>query len=319
MDQESGKRLAIFDLGTNTFNLLVRDEEGTLLRSEKLPVKLGARGLRFDEISPDAEKRAIAAMHQHKTWAREAGASRGYAFATSAMRSTRNGAEVAASIERETGIHVNIIDGDQEAAFIAGGVAQAWPERSEPRLIMDIGGGSTEFILMDGTHVRYAESFPLGVTRLLERFQPSDPLTAEDCYRINCHIEDLLSPLWTELKHIPVTCLIGSSGSFETVYNVLACQRGQGILEIGYSRAEYSLHELPPVLNRLIASSKMERLLMPGMLEMRADTLHVSALQIKLILDRLIPKTMLLSGYALKEGVWSSLQEPQCPWRASSL
>ena len=319
MDQKSGERLAIFDLGTNTFNLLVRDADGSLLRSEKLPVKLGAGGLRSDEISPDAEERAIAAMQQHKAWAQEAGASRGYAFATSAMRSTRNGAEVASRIERETGIPVNIIDGDQEAAFIAGGVAQAWPERSEPRLIMDIGGGSTEFILLDGTEVLYAESFPLGVTRLVERFQPSDPMTAEDIARINAHTEALLAPLWTWLQHASASCLIGSSGSFDTIFNVLEGMHGRPMLELGTYRAEFPLGELPAILDRLIASSKMERLLMPGMLEMRADTLQVSALQIQLILDRLTPKTMLLSGYALKEGVWSSLQEPQCPWRASSL
>ena len=319
MDQKSGERLAIFDLGTNTFNLLVRDADGSLLRSEKLPVKLGAGGLRSDEISPDAEERAIAAMQQHKAWAQEAGASRGYAFATSAMRSTRNGAEVASRIERETGIPVNIIDGDQEAAFIAGGVAQAWPERSEPRLIMDIGGGSTEFILLDGTEVLYAESFPLGVTRLVERFQPSDPMTAEDIARINAHTEALLAPLWTWLQHASASCLIGSSGSFDTIFNVLEGMHGRPMLELGTYRAEFPLGELPALLDRLIASSKVERLLMPGMLEMRADTLQVSALQIQLILDRLTPKTMLLSGYALKEGVWSSLQEPQCPWRASSL
>lgn len=319
MDQKSGERLAIFDLGTNTFNLLVRDADGSLLRSEKLPVKLGAGGLRSDEISPDAEERAIAAMQQHKAWAQEAGASRGYAFATSAMRSTRNGAEVASRIERETGIHVNIIDGDQEAAFIAGGVAQAWPERSEPRLIMDIGGGSTEFILLDDTDVLYAESFPLGVTRLVERFQPSDPMTAEDIARINAHTEALLAPLWTWLQHAPASCLIGSSGSFDTIFNVLEGAYGRPMLELGDYRAEFPLGELPALLDQLIASSKVERLLMPGMLEMRADTLQVSALQIQLILDRLTPKTMLLSGYALKEGVWSSLQEPQCPWRASSL
>lgn len=319
MDQKSGERLAIFDLGTNTFNLLVRDADGSLLRSEKLPVKLGAGGLRSDEISPDAEERAIAAMHQHKAWAREAGASRGYAFATSAMRSTRNGADVAARIERETGIPVNIIDGDQEAAFIAAGVAQAWPERNKPRLIMDIGGGSTEFILLDGTEVLYAESFPLGVTRLVERFQPADPMTPEDVARINAHTDALLAPLWTWLQHVPATCLIGSSGSFDTIYNVVAGAQGRPMLELGDYRAEFHLGELPTLLDRLIASSKVERLLMPGMLEMRADTLQVSALQIQLILDRLTPKTMLLSGYALKEGVWSSLQEPQCPWRASSL
>jgi exopolyphosphatase/guanosine-5'-triphosphate,3'-diphosphate pyrophosphatase len=198
-------------------------------------------------------------------------------------------------------------------------VAQAWPERSEPRLIMDIGGGSTEFILLDGNDVLYAESFPLGVTRLVERFQPSDPMTAADVAQINAHTEALLAPLWTWLQHVPATCLIGSSGSFDTIYNVLEGAHGRPMLELADYRAEFSLGELPALLDRLIASSKVERLLMPGMLEMRADTLQVSALQIQLILDRLTPKTMLLSGYALKEGVWSSLQEPQCPWRASSL
>ena len=319
MDSESGDILAIFDLGTNTFNLLVRDALGQVLRSEKLPVKLGAGGLRADEIAPDAEERAIAAMHQHKAWAQEVGATRGYAFATSAMRSTHNGADVAARIERETGIPVNIIDGDQEARFIAAGVAQAWPERDEVRLIMDIGGGSTEFILLDGTEVLYAESFALGVTRLVERFQPSDPMTTEDARRINAHMNEVLAPLWKWLNHVPCRCLIGSSGSFDTLFNVVAGAHGRPALDLGAFRATFDLTELPEQLHHLIESSKAVRLLMPGMLEMRADTLQVSALQIQLILDRLNPNTMLLSGYALKEGVWSSLQEPQCPWRASWL
>ena len=102
MDSQPADVLAIFDLGTNTFNLLVRDAEGQVLRSEKLPVKLGAGGLRSDEIAPDAEARALSAMHQLKTWAQEAGATRGYAFATSAMRSTRNGEEVAVHLAIRT-------------------------------------------------------------------------------------------------------------------------------------------------------------------------------------------------------------------------
>ena len=319
MDQKSGERLAIFDLGTNTFNLLVRDGDGRLLRSEKLPVKLGSGGLRTDEISADAEKRAIDAMRQHKIWAQEAGAKRGYAFATSAMRSTRNGRDVALRIEQETGISVNVIDGDQEAEFIARGVAQAWPDRNEPRLIMDIGGGSTEFILLDGQGQVYAASFPIGVTRLMERFQPNDPLTAEDCAHINAHVSESLDPLWTWLEHSPPKTLIGSSGSFDTLYNVIAGAHDRPFIGPEEFRSTFQLDELPATLDILIHSSKVERLLMPGMLEMRADTLHVSALQIRLILEKLSLNELLLSGYALKEGVWSNLQEPQCSWRASSL
>ncbi|HAB31934.1 MAG TPA: hypothetical protein DCE13_05250, partial [Cryomorphaceae bacterium] len=83
--------------------------------------------------------------------------------------------------------------------------------------------------------------------------------------------------------------------------------------------ATFALKGLPDVLESLVISNRMERLLMPGMLEMRADTLHISALQIQLLFEHLTCKSMLLSGFALKEGVWSSLQEPQCPWRASWL
>ena len=91
------------------------------------------------------------------------------------------------------------------------------------------------------------------------------------------------------------------------------------MLELGDYRAKFPLDELPSLLEILVQSTRVERLLMPGMLEMRADTLQVSALQIQLILDRINFTAMLLSGYALKEGVWSSLQTPQCPWRASWL
>ena len=319
MDSEHSERLAIFDLGTNTFNLLVRDASGQLIRSEKIPVKLGAGGLRDDLITPDAEERAIAAMHQHKAAAQEAGATRGYAFATSAMRSTSNGQQVADRIEKETGIPVNIIDGDQEAAFIAGGVAQAWPTCKESRLIMDIGGGSTEFVLLEEDTVHFSASYPLGVTLLMERFSPQDPMTEEDHRRIWDHMDDMLAQLWEALDSLPCQTLIGSSGSFDTLFNVAACREGRPELPIGTSSATFALKGLPDVLESLVISNRMERLLMPGMLEMRADTLHISALQIQLLFEHLTCKSMLLSGFALKEGVWSSLQEPQCPWRASWL
>ncbi|MDG1252822.1 MAG: hypothetical protein P8N56_04010 [Schleiferiaceae bacterium] len=319
MDSQPTDILAVFDLGTNTFNLLVRDEVGRVLRSEKIPVKLGAGGLRADEIAPDAEERAVEAMHQLKRWAQEAGATRAYAFATSAMRSTRNGQDVAARIERETSIPVNIIDGDQEAAFIAEGVAQAWPERSEVRLIMDIGGGSTEFILLDSQDVQFAASFSIGVTRLVERFAPSDPLSAKNRKEIQDHIQSTLEPLWEALSHLPCETIIGSSGSFDTLFNVTAQRRNHEELPVGTVQAEFDLSTTQETLDILVNSTKMERLLMPGMLEMRADTLHVSALQIQTVVKHLSIKSMLLSTFALKEGVWNSLQEPQCPWRASWL
>ncbi|MGA0109634.1 MAG: hypothetical protein ACO3HG_04115 [Schleiferiaceae bacterium] len=307
---------AILDLGTNTFNLLVRNPDGALIFSDKIAVRLGAGGLRDGIITPDAADRAVAAVAQHLESARAQGAARSFAFATSAMRSTANGAELAARIERETGQPINIIDGDQEAAFIAEGVAQAWPELSERHLIMDIGGGSTEFILREGGHNLWAASFALGVTRLAERFLPSDPTTPAQWAEVDAHLHAELAPLWAAIGAHPCAILLGSSGSFDTLYNVMAHRSGGAELELGQARAEFDLNTWASTSLAVQQATTEARLLMPGMLAMRAETLHLSARQIDLVLARLNARRMLLSGYALKEGVWSSIQDPKTPWRA---
>ena len=307
---------AILDLGTNTFNLLVRNADGALVFSDKIPVRLGAGGLRDGVITPDAADRAVAAIAQHLVSARSYGASRSFAFATSAMRTTSNGAELAARIERETGQPINIIDGDQEAAFIAEGVAQAWPELSERHLIMDIGGGSTEFIIRESGRNLWSESFTLGVTRLFERFLPSDPPTAAQWIEIDAHLDRELAPLWDALAANPCRILLGSSGSFDTLYNVMAHRVGRPELELGQCRAEFDLSAWRATSDAVQSATTEARILMPGMLAMRAETLHLSARQIDLVLARLNARRMLLSGFALKEGVWSSIQDPKTPWRA---
>jgi exopolyphosphatase/guanosine-5'-triphosphate,3'-diphosphate pyrophosphatase len=307
---------AILDLGTNTFNLLVRSADGALVFSDKIAVRLGAGGLRDGVITPEAADRAVAAVAQHLVSARAYGAARSLAFATSAMRSTANGADLADRIERETGQPVNVIDGDQEAAFIAEGVGQAWPELSERHLIMDIGGGSTEFIVREAGQNLWYASYPLGVTRLAERFLPSDPTTSDQWTEIDAHVNETLEPLWAALERFPCEILLGSSGSFDTLYNVTAHRIGSPELALGQARAEFALDAWPGTSRAVQQATTEARLLMPGMLAMRAETLHLSARQIDLVLARLNARRMLLSGYALKEGVWSSIQDPNSPWRA---
>jgi exopolyphosphatase / guanosine-5'-triphosphate,3'-diphosphate pyrophosphatase len=307
---------AILDLGTNTFNLLVRSPEGVLTFSDKIHVRLGEGGLRDGRITSDAAQRAVDAVRQHLARAREHGAVRSYAFATSAMRSTSNGAELANRIERETGQPIHIIDGDQEAAFIAEGVAQAWPELHERHLIMDIGGGSTELIIRESGRNLWAQSFTLGVTRLFERFLPSDPPSAAQWSEIDAHLEGELLPLWDALESFPCHILLGSSGSFDTLYNVMAKRVGLAELDMGQARAEFDLDHWPGTSEAVQSATTQARILMPGMLAMRAETLHLSARQIDLVLARLNARRMLLSGFALKEGVWSSIQDPKNPWRA---
>jgi exopolyphosphatase/guanosine-5'-triphosphate,3'-diphosphate pyrophosphatase len=235
------------------------------------------------------------------------------------MRSTSNGAELAARIEAETGQVICIIDGDQEAVFIAEGVAQAWPELRDRHLIMDVGGGSTEFILRESGQTLWSASFSLGVSRIFELFLPSDPPSPQQWPEIDQYLESELTPLWAALDQYPCGILIGSSGSFDTLYNVMARLSGREELALSQARAEFDLALWPKTSKAIQSATTEARLLMPGMLAMRAETMHLSARQIDLVLVRINAHRMLLSGFALKEGVWNSIKDPETPWRAYSL
>ncbi len=319
MDQADGGAIAIFDLGTNTFNLMVRSVDGAIIHRGKISVKLGKGSMQTGHITDDAIARGIDAIKTHMLTAKSHKASKAYAFATSAFRSAANGQSVAQAIKQATGIDVHVISGEKEADFIARGVAQALPHLSEPRLIVDIGGGSTECIVMDQTDVVFANSYPLGVIRLLESHQPADPMTSKDIQAMTQDVTLTLSGLLDNCKRWNPTVMIGSSGSFDAMYQVLAKRLGLKKFKSKDKHAAMNRQAFINLLKDLIASSRVERLLMPGMDRSRVDTLQVAALQILTLINELQVKDIHLSAYALKEGVWSDLTTSDSPWHASLL
>ena len=313
-------RWAVVDCGTNTFNLLVRDvRTSELVWSTKLPVKLGLGGLTNGRLAPEALERGVHALKLFRAAAQDLGVERLWAFATSGVRSTENGADFAERAEREAGVPLNVIDGLQEAAFIYAGVRQAVPIAREPVLVMDIGGGSTEFIVGSGEEVLWSLSLPLGVTRLREQFQPHDPLTESDLAALHAHLDQQLQPVFAAVEQYRPQQLIGSSGSFDTLYDVWALAHGRPALAPGLMHAEWPVGALEPLFEQLLHTTVSERLQLPGMVPMRADTLHLSPLQIAPILQKLPAATPVgLSTFALKEGVWTTLLQNPSEWRASS-
>ncbi|MFN3875605.1 MAG: hypothetical protein ACK4L7_06805, partial [Flavobacteriales bacterium] len=163
---------AIIDLGTNTFNLLVYEHGPAglrLVKSVELPVFLGKGGIEKGMIAADAFARGLEALGRHKATAEAEGAVRIRGFGTSMLRNAGNGSEFARRAQEELGIGITIIPGDREAELILAGVRQAVPFGPQPSLVMDIGGGSTEFILATDKALMWKRSFELGVTRLRER------------------------------------------------------------------------------------------------------------------------------------------------------
>lgn len=297
--------IAIIDLGTNTFNLLIGNvangQVNTVFKT-KIPVKLGKGGFAKKTLEADAIARGLMAIESHINTAQEYGVSTILAYATSAVRDAQNGIDFVRQIKDLYGLEVQVISGDREAELICQGVFASSDFGTDPVLVMDIGGGSTEFILATKKEIHWKKSYPLGVSRLLEKITPSDPIEFQDLEELYLTLDEQLSDLFLALEKWPVQHLVGSSGSFDTLADlILAGIHGEEIGSKG-TRYDFRIGEFEAMYEKLKKSTQAERLKMPGMLEMRAEMMVLSSSIIKYIIDRTGIQKMTLSTYALKEG-----------------
>ena len=173
-------RRAVIDVGTNSIKLLVADVAGRDVRpvlEESRQTRLGKGFYESNRLQPEAIARTAEAVWEFAGTARERGAASVRVIATSAARDAVNAGDLTTSIERASGLNTEIISGAREAEWVFQGVATDPEFASQPLLLLDVGGGSTEFILGQGDQTHFAHSFPLGTVRLLEQFPHSDPPT----------------------------------------------------------------------------------------------------------------------------------------------
>jgi exopolyphosphatase / guanosine-5'-triphosphate,3'-diphosphate pyrophosphatase len=178
-------RRAVIDVGTNSVKLLVADVYGRDVQpvhEESKQTRLGKGFYESNRLQSEAIVRTAEAVREFAEIARDKKAVVVRIIATSAARDAVNADELTSAITRASGLKVEIISGEQEAAWAFQGVATDTELAHAPLLLLDVGGGSTEFILGQGKHTHFARSFPLGTVRLLEKFPHSDPpARAEFC------------------------------------------------------------------------------------------------------------------------------------------
>lgn len=298
--------VAIIDLGTNTFNLLVAEvSEGKVeqvLYEMKIPVKLGEGGFRGGVIAPAAFRRGIAAMQEYATVARRFNVKEIYALATSAVRDAGNRGEFMEEIKRVTSIGVHTISGEEEAGYIYHGVRNALDIGIQPALIMDIGGGSVEFIIGTQKEILWKDSFNIGVARLQQVLPFSDPVLPHEAEEMNRYLEERLQPLFGAAGRFPVRELIGSSGSFDTFAEMIEARNGRYDILKNCTEYVFRLEDFFSVHQQLRSSTLEERLAFRGLVNMRADMIVVASLMVNYILHKLSIRKMRLSSYSLKEG-----------------
>lgn len=297
------QKIAVIDLGTNTCNLLIaeyQDKSYEIIFQGKEVVKLGKDGIDKNRLTEDGLERAILAIRKHQERISKFEVSEVVIIATSAIREATNQEWFQQQVKANTGLDLLVISGEKEAELIFKGVKLAFHEIEDQSLILDIGGGSNEFILTKNNKPFWKQSFPLGMARIIEQFTPSDPITPEEISQINRHFETKLGELWKLLKNTNINCLIGCSGAFDTLADLID-QTYPGTK--ARMRQKIEMNDFEQIYKRLITSTTAERIQMRGMESIRIEMIVPSILFIKLIIERLKIQDIYQTDFALREGI----------------
>ncbi len=299
-------QIAIIDLGTNTFNLLIadilEDKSFAILLETKYPAKLGKGGINNRTITPEAFERGIKAIDTHLKTIKKYNVESIYCFATSAIRSASNGHEFVSEIKKRFNLDINVIDGDKEAELIYDGVKQVVPIGEEKVLIMDIGGGSTEFIIATKNGVIWKYSFNVGAARMLDLVNPSEPIKKNEIEKLKQYVEEELKLLFNTMKIHEVNTLIGSSGSFDTIAAMIAVDEHPHLDMSKITSYKIGLNLFEKLHQKYLISTLDERMKMKKMDPTRVEMIVLASIFIDFIIKKFNIANVFQCNYALKEG-----------------
>lgn len=301
---------AAIDIGTNSIHLVVaRAVPGggfEVVTTEKEVVRLGSGAGDMKRLEPAAIDRGVAALTRMVELAASMGADI-TAVATSAVREAENREEFVDRVARELGIEVEVIGGTEEARLIHRGVIHALPVAGHRTLAVDIGGGSTELIVGEGTELIEARSLRLGAIRLTERFfddhrHPGAPAPGREAIEAcRAFLADALGAVARDLGGHRPELAIGSSGTITAVASMISASGGDAANQLnGFS---FTVAELTRTVKEVIASSADERRKLRGLDERRSDIIVGGILLLSEIFAAFALESMTVSAFALREGV----------------
>jgi len=298
--------VAAIDVGTNSLPLLVADidESGhfDVVTREKEPVRLGSGADDMKRLHPDAIDRGIVALDRMRRIAEHAGADGVLAVATSAVREATNRHEFVDRARTEAQVEVEVVSGVEEARLIHMGVLQSAPVFERRHLVIDIGGGSTEFIVGERSQPLLLRSLKLGAIRLTDRFFPDGvvtPAAVKGCAR---HVDSFISTLENEVGELGFEVTVGSSGTIITLARMCSARRGDRSSRTG--TLAFTRPELEALVKETAAHrTPAERRGMEGLEDRRADIIVGGAVLMRQIMRTLHIDRVQVSDHALREGI----------------
>jgi exopolyphosphatase/guanosine-5'-triphosphate,3'-diphosphate pyrophosphatase len=296
-------RIAAIDIGTNSIHMIVvqvrPDLSFEVIDREKDMIRLGAGGLDSGHLTDAAAVAALQVLTKYQRLAQSHKVDEIVATATSAVREAENGGEFMATVARQTGIHVRVISGTEEARLIHVAAAYGVDVGASPAVVIDIGGGSVEVTLGSAARPQLARSFKMGVIRLTERFVKSDPLSGGDERKLVKYISHEAGEYLDEIASRGFDRVIGTSGTILSLGTLAENGRPSGDvrnLRVGAK----AIHRLR---KRLVALDLNRRLRLPGLDPRRADLSVAGVVLLDTLLRRLGAEELTLCDLALREGL----------------
>jgi exopolyphosphatase / guanosine-5'-triphosphate,3'-diphosphate pyrophosphatase len=301
-----GVRIAAFDLGSNSFHLLVADAlpDGTFepVVTEKEMLRLGNAVAATGEIGKAHADAAVEVVKRFRAMAESQRADEIVVCATAAFREAKDSLAVVDRIEAEAGVKVRVISGKEESRLIFDAIRASVVIDPGPALALDLGGGSLELMVGGSNGMIWATSLKLGVGRLTAELVRGDPPTGGDCRRVISAVQKAVGPFVPEIsRHHPKTA-IGSSGTLGALIRLAAARRG-GTVPSTVNQLSVSFRELENLAEYLIELTASERAALPGVDAKRADQLPAGALLAITILDAAGLDELIGCEWALREGM----------------
>ncbi|GAA2722578.1 Ppx/GppA phosphatase family protein [Streptomyces luteosporeus] len=310
-------RVAAIDCGTNSIRLLVADVDPATGRLDELDrrmtiVRLGQGVDRTGRLAPEALERTFAACREYAGVIEALGAERIRFVATSASRDADNREDFVRGVVEILGVEPEVITGDQEAEFSFTGATRELVGRDDlatPFLVVDIGGGSTEFVVGE-EHVRAARSVDVGCVRMTERHLVvdgvvTDPPTAEQVAAIRADVEAALDLAGQTVPLTEARTLVGLAGSVTTVAAIALELKEYDSSVIHHARI--SLDQVRAITARLLSSTHDERAAIPVLHPGRVDVIAAGALVLQCVMERVGVDEVIVSELDILDGIALSL------------
>lgn len=306
-NNKNPNRVAAIDLGTNSFHLAIIEQKSdgklVLLDREREVIRLGSQeGRNLSLISGEEIEKSVKIIRSFSKLANQYGANI-RAVATSAVREAVNQKDFIETVRINTGVEVEVVEGHKEAELIFKGIKKAIDIHKKKVICVDIGGGSTEFIYAENEKIIFNESVKIGAVRLSKLFFPDYVITENAYEQCSSYVEAQILNNKNIKTDIAFDFAVGSSGTVDTIFNLMQEGNGKSIKKKinGFSFTKKDFEYQYAKIIRL--KTTKERLKVSGLEAKRADIIPAGLIILKKIFELFKIEKMVISDYALREGI----------------